>query len=96
MQTYKPEVSIQGGKPVLNTDQKGYDSGTYTAADEQPAWERHLKRGLAVAVGLCTAAVPVLSTESPVELLVLKGCAVIIGFGAALGITSRGNQPRRK
>lgn len=58
--------------------------------DEQPVWERHVKRGLAFVVATCAGIVPVLSPTQ--DVVALKVCMAIIGIGAALGITSTGNR----
>lgn len=82
-----PAVTVQDGRPVLNNDQRTEPE------DVQPEWERHLKRAFALAVGGAAGVVPFLSPTS--DALALKTCAVIIGVGAALGITSRGVTPRK-
>lgn len=54
----------------------------------QPAWEKNLKRGLAAVVATCG----VLVTTLPEHTVVYKVCVAVVGIGAALGITSKGNQ----
>lgn len=82
-----PTVTVQDGRPNLNNDT------TAEPEDVQPEWERHLKRAIALAVGGAAGVVPFLSPTS--DALAMKVCAVIIGVGAALGITSRGVTPRK-
>lgn len=57
-------------------------------AAAQPAWEKNLKRGLAAVVATCG----VLVTTLPEHTVVYKVCVAVVGIGAALGITSKGNQ----
>lgn len=57
---------------------------------KQPAWEKNLKRTVAVVVATCGALV----TTLPEHTLGFKVCVVVVGIGAALGITSTGNQKR--
>ena len=83
----KPTVTVSEGRPVVQNDQEG------VAVDNQPVWERNLKRGLAVLVATAAGVVPFLSPTS--DELALKVCGIIIGIGAALGITSRGNLPKK-
>lgn len=54
----------------------------------QPTWEKNLKRGLAAVVATCG----VLVTTLPEHTVVYKVCVAVVGIGAALGITSKGNQ----
>lgn len=54
----------------------------------QPAWEKNLKRGVAAVVATCG----VLVTTLPEHTVVYKACVAVVGIGAALGITSKGNQ----
>ena len=56
----------------------------------QPAWEKNVKRGLAVVVATCG----VLVTTLPEHTVVYKACVAVVGIGAALGITSTGNGKR--
>lgn len=56
-------------------------------AAAQPAWEKNLKRGLAVVVATCG----VLVTTLPEHTVIYKVCVAVVGIGAALGITSSGN-----
>lgn len=83
----KPTVTITEGRPQVQNDQE------VTVPEAQPAWERNLKRGLAMLVATATVVVPILSPTS--DAVALKVCAAVIGFGAALGITSSGNPPKR-
>ena len=59
----------------------------------QPAWERHLKRAVAVVAGSCAAVVPFLSPTE--DALAFKACAIIAAIGVGLGITSSGNPPKK-
>lgn len=86
---YKPPASLTASAPPLRNDQEGVATGT-----EQPEWEYHLKRGLALVVASCTAVVPFLSPTA--DEFAFKMCGVVIGIGAALGITSRGNAPKQR
>lgn len=80
--------TVQGLDEAIEKTQAARDA----KAPVQPVWERNLKRGLALVVALCTATVPFLSATT--DELAFKVCGVVIGFGAALGITSRGNPPK--
>lgn len=81
--------TVQGLDEAIEKTQAARNAGTEPA---QTAWERNMKRGLALVVALCTATVPFLSATT--DELAFKVCGVVIGFGAALGITSRGNPPK--
>lgn len=83
-------VPVTGLEEAIQKTLEQRDAGT---APAQPAWERNLKRGLALVVALCTATVPFLSATT--DAVAFKVCGVVIGFGAALGITSRGNPPKQ-
>lgn len=85
---YKPAADISA--PV-NPNTVSDSVGVATTAVQPPA-EVILKRVLAVLVAGCTAIVPFLSPTS--DTFALKACGVVIGIGAALGITSRGVQPK--
>jgi hypothetical protein len=80
--------------PNLSTvnDQVGVSVKTTTQSllDSQPSTEVTLKRVLAAVVAVAGALVPFL----PEHTLLAKGLTVLVGLGAALGITSRGVLPR--
>lgn len=59
----------------------------------QPGWERHLKQALAVVVIACGSTIPFLSPTE--DAFALKACSIVVAIGAGLGITSRGNPPKR-
>jgi hypothetical protein len=59
----------------------------------QPNWNRFIKQALAAVVFGCTATLPLLSpTEDRVGVIL---CTWILGAGAAAGITSSGNPPKK-
>lgn len=64
-----------------------------TLPAEQPTWERNLKRALAVLVASAGALLPFLSPTS--DAAAFKVATLVVGLGAALGITSRGNLPKQ-
>jgi uncharacterized protein (DUF2062 family) len=80
--------------PSINTvnDQVGVSVKTTTQSllESQPSTEVTLKRVLAAVVAVAGALVPFL----PEHTLFAKGLTVLVGLGAALGITSRGVLPK--
>jgi len=85
---YKPPPSLAPHAPPLKTDTEGV-----AITHVQPAWERHLKRVVAVVATSCAAVVPFLSPTE--DALVIKVCSIVAAIGVGLGITSSGNAPKR-
>lgn len=61
-----------------------------SSPDTQPPVEVIIKRVVAVAVGICAVLPPMLPQVPWLD----TACRVVIGVGAALGITSRGVLPK--
>jgi hypothetical protein len=75
-------VNDQTGVSVMTTSQ--------SLLAEQPGSEVTVKRVLAAVVAVAGALVPFL----PAHTLLAKGLTILVAFGAAAGITSRGVIPR--
>lgn len=75
-------VNDQTGVSVMTTSQ--------SLLAEQSGGEVTIKRVIAAVVAVAGALVPFL----PAHTLLAKGLTVLVGIGAALGITSRGVLPR--
>jgi hypothetical protein len=88
-ETYKPEVNIRDGRPVLNTNQEG------VATTAKLDVEKVLDITKDVFAGLVAVAA-VGATQLPPHTVAFSVCMAIVGFGAALGIRSRGVQRKRK
>lgn len=81
-ETPKPPVSLS-----QLTDTEGVQRNE---APAQPLWEMQLKRGIATVVATCG----ILITNLPEHTLGYRVCFAVVAVGAALGITSTGNQKR--
>jgi len=88
MSTFRPAAELSSSAPRPDYDQEGV-----AISRAQPAWERHLKRAVAVVAASCAAVVPFLSATD--DALAVKVCSIIAAIGVGLGITSSGNPPKR-
>lgn len=75
-------VPIQGLEEAIQQRKAQHEQAA------QPTWEKNLKRGLAVVVAACGAVITVV----PEHTLGYRVCFAVVALGAALGITSKGNQ----
>ena len=76
------------GVPIQGLEEAIQQRTAQQEAAAQPTWEKNLKRVLATIVVTCGA----ITTVVPEHTLGYRVCFAVVAVGAALGITSKGNQ----